>query len=193
MNLKQISPLILKDLQETLEYSWDPTTKCAAVIYDGDRKISHGSNIPFPEILSTLKTEVDKNNLYRKLLNRNYKINVMEHAECNCIRNIPENYITHCCTEDKKLTKEKEQKIFASSIMYINSTPCLHCAIQIVKSGIKHVAIVGHEPDFKNESWGMLWEDALDYLDMYGVEVIFYDMSGRAISRVEEGTIIACK
>ena len=192
MNSKQISQLILKDLEETLEYSWDPTTKCAAVIYDGERKISHGSNVPFPEILDSFKTEKDKHDFYKKLLNRNYKINVMEHAECNCIRNIPDNEITHCCTEDKKLITEKRNMIFSSSVMYINSTPCFHCAVQIVKSGLKHVGIVGHNPDFTNESWGMLWEDALKYLDAHGVEVIFYDMSGRAISRVEEGTIIAC-
>lgn len=183
MNLKRISPLILNELKQTASQSPDPSTKCAAILCEGERIISRGFNRPFPEVSDT---DIGK------LSNRNYKINIMEHAECNCIRNIPVEFSRNCCNENHVLQLTKIQQIHSSTFMYITSTPCLHCAIQIMKAGIRHVGIVDHNPDFTNESWGMLWKDAIEYLDKNGAEIIYYDRSGRVISRVEEGTIVPC-
>lgn len=166
MNLNQISQSVLDVLQNKRSESPDPTTKIGAVLVEGDRVISKGCNTPFPEIEEYCGKE------WEKLQNRNYKINVMEHAECNCLR--------------KNL-----YNIYHSTILLITSTPCLHCAMEIVKHKIKHVGVVGFEPDFNDEKWGSLWKDALQYLSDNEVEVIFYDSKGKALRRIEEGSIIA--
>jgi hypothetical protein len=63
--------------------------------------------------------------------------------------------------------------------------------MQIVKHKVKHVGVVGFEPDFNDEKWGSLWKDALQYLSDNEVEIIFYDSEGKIVRRIEEGSIIA--
>lgn len=168
MNLNQISQSVLDVLRNERFLSPDPTTKIGAVLVEGDRILSKGHNCPFEEIKDLALDGIS----HEKLFNRNYKINVMEHAECNCLRR---NMYT----------------MYHSNMLLITSTPCLHCAMEIVKHKVKHVGVVGFEPDFNDEKWGSLWKDALEYLSDNEVEIIFYDSEGKIVRRIEEGSIIA--
>ena len=168
MNLNQISQSVLDALRNKRFESPDPTTKIGAVLVEGDRILSKGCNTPFEEIKDIACFGLD----CYKLSNRNYKNNVMEHAECNCLR---KNIYT----------------IYHSTMLLITSTPCLHCAMEIVKHKVKHVGVVGFEPDFNDPKWGSLWKDALQYLTDNEVEIIFYDSEGKIVRRIEEGSIIA--
>lgn len=166
MNLNKISQSVLEDLHNTAKLSRDPSTKCGAVIYDGTHFIGRGCNNPRPEIYNFVEDEL--------LTNRNFKINITEHAECAAIRN----------------AKEEGKHIYHSATIFITSTPCLNCAIEIVNAGLHHVAIVDHDPDFTNASWGMLWKKALEHFERNGVEVNFYDKYGTIMERTEESSTL---
>lgn len=176
MNLTKISPLVLEDLQTVTEKSNDPSTKCGAVIYDGTHFVSRGCNNPRPEFQKFMEKDWRMKDFSIKDLveNRDFKINITEHAECACIR-------------------QKCGTIYSSATIYINSTPCLNCAIEIVEAGLKHVAIVGHYPDFENPHWGSSWKMALFYLAYHDVEVSFYDKTGKFMERVEASAVISFK
>lgn len=166
MNSKKISQLIIDKLHSVTENSKDPSTKCGAVIFDGYHFISEGCNNPRPEIFNFIED--------KKLENRNFKINITEHAECCAIRK----------------AKENNKTIYHSTTIYINSTPCLNCAVEIVKAGLKHVAIIDHNPNFENTSWGDLWCEALKYLLNNGVEVCYYDKFGKFMERIKISSAI---
>lgn len=182
MTLMKISPLVLEDLQTVRAKSPDPSTKCGAVIYDGERFVARGCNTFFKE----LEYLAEVPNIDMLLGNRNYKLNVIQHAECNCIEHVE---LRKTRFENKVVY---DKTLYSSATMYITSTPCLHCAMEIVRAGIRKVAIVDHDPDFSNPSWGELWRAALDFLTNNDVEVSYYDKSGKLLARVEEGTIVPC-
>ena len=179
MLLTKISQLVLDDLQNVSKLSRDPSTKCGAVIYDGMHFIGRGCNNPrhqLDEFAKHWKMKGKGFNVDEMLKDRNFKINITEHAECAAIRDAHQN----------------GNWIYSSATIFITSTPCLNCAIEILKAGIKHVGIVAHNPDFSNPSWGNLWREALLYLTINDVEVNYYDKEGRLMARVEDGTIIPC-
>lgn len=180
MLLTKISQLVLDDLQNVSKLSRDPSTKCGAVIYDSLHFVGRGCNNPrrqVDELAKHWKMKDSNFNVDEMLKDRNFKINITEHAECAAIRN----------------AHQEGNWIYSSATIFITSTPCLNCAIEIVEAGLKHVAIVGHEPDFNNGSWGSLWATSIKYLDCHEVEVGFYDRFGELVARVENGTIVPCK
>lgn len=179
MILTEISQSALEDLRNVASLSQDPSTKCGAVIYDGNRFVGRGCNNPRPEVSQFFSKHwmAKDESLCCLLNNRNFKLNITEHAECAAIRN----------------SKENGKHIYTSATIFVTSTPCLNCATEIVEAGLKHVAIVEHMPLFTNPSWGELWRLSLLYLSANDVEIGFYDKFGKLMARVEAGAIVPCE
>lgn len=107
-------------------WSKDPNTKIGAVLVSGDRRhISIGYN-GFPRGIAD----------DHRLLDRDLKRQMMEHAERNCFHNCPFDPHGLQCT------------------LYVNGDPCLECAKAIIQNGVVRVV-------FKSRVWTPQWQPSL--------------------------------
>ena len=95
------------------EWSKDPSTKCGAVIVDGNRRIVGVGYNGFPR-----GVEDDE----WRYTDRSIKYSLTVHAETNAIA---------------KLARSNESGMDAT--MFVTHSPCLDCAKLIYQSGINHV------------------------------------------------------
>jgi len=127
--------------QLTAKMSKDPDRKVGAVVVSADRRqLSIGYN----GLPACVPDDLDV------LTDRARKLELMVHAEENCIRQAPFG--------------------LAGSTLYVTRFPCEHCATKIVTAGITR--LVAPRPDFNHGRWGPSWHEANRHLYLHGVTVI---------------------
>ena len=124
MTLDKWEQRFLRIAQEAASWSKDPSTKCGCVLVRDRRILATGYN-GLPAGLS------DDLSL---LNDREYKLNVVIHAEKNAIFNAAKNGAS---TE--------------GAIAYVNFHPCSQCASALIQSGI--VQVVCPSPQTAPERW----------------------------------------
>ena len=127
------------------EWSKDPSTKCGCVLVCNRRIVSSGFNGQPAGLSDDLS-----------LLNdREYKLNVVIHAEKNAIFNAAKNGAS---TE--------------GAVAYVNFHPCSQCASALIQSGV--VQVVCPNPESGPERWRANFKLANDLLYEAGVKVTYY-------------------
>jgi dCMP deaminase len=127
------------------EWSKDPSTKCGCVLVRDRRILATGYN-GLPAGLS------DDLSL---LNNREYKLNVVIHAEKNAIFNAAKNGAS---TE--------------GAIAYVNFHPCSQCASALIQAGV--VRVICPNPNTAPERWLSNFLVARDLLFEAGVRHTYY-------------------
>jgi dCMP deaminase len=122
-------------------WSKDPSTKCGAVITDGNRLVSVGFN-GFPQGTN------DDPELYH---DRDEKYRRVQHSERNAIL-------------------FAERSLRGCTMYVVPMPPCSQCAGMIIQSGIKRVVTVKPSPEHI-ERWGKDIQSTLSMFDEAGVKI----------------------
>jgi len=145
MALDKWDQRFLRIAQEAASWSKDPSTKCGCVLVRDRRILATGYN-GLPAGLSDDLSRLD---------DREYKLNVVIHAEKNAIFNAAKNGAS---TE--------------GAIAYVNFHPCSQCASALIQSGV--VRVVCPSPLTAPERWWENFHLSADILFLAGVEVTYY-------------------
>lgn len=124
-------------------WSKDPSTKCGAVVSEGNKIVSIGYN-GFPAGVSDCS---------KALGNREIKYEMVIHAEVNAILHAG-------------------RRLEGCSIAVHPFPPCARCAAVIINSGVSKVVTYKPTPD-QSERWGKSMEISLGMLKDAGVRVCY--------------------
>lgn len=157
--------IFMRAAQDACANSHDPKTQTGAVIVTPDREIiGRGSNtLPSGRLTQEIKDNLCSNNFSNE-----FRYNMMMHAEPNSIF-------------DALMNGRKTE----GCAIYLPWYPCIDCAKNIARAGLKMMVHSTMHIDYDDPQWGAGFRQAKGHFDRAGMRIVVFLPDGKEYKREE--------